>query len=61
MKDGPMWTVFHCGVSSGATAVRFSASVENVTDKKYWIGMFTDGFVMPGAPRTYRMSATVSF
>jgi iron complex outermembrane receptor protein len=56
-----MWTVFHCGVSSGATAVRFSASVENVTDKKYWVGMFTDGFVMPGVPRTYRMSATVSF
>lgn len=45
----------------GATPVRFNASVENVTDKKYWIGMFTDGFVMPGAPRTYRVSATVSF
>jgi iron complex outermembrane receptor protein len=45
----------------GSTPVRFNASVENLTDKKYWIGMFGDGFVMPGAPRTFRLSATVSF
>ena len=45
----------------GATPVRFNASVENVTDKNYWIGTFGDGFVMPGAPRTWRVSATVSF
>ncbi|MFT3719669.1 TonB-dependent receptor [Pseudorhodoferax sp.] len=45
----------------GATPVRFNASVENVTDKKYWIGLFADGFVMPGAPRTFKLSATVSF
>jgi iron complex outermembrane receptor protein len=41
--------------------VRFNASVENVTDKKYWIGTFGDGFVMPGAPRTFKLAATVSF
>lgn len=45
----------------GATPVRLNASVENVTDKKYWIGMFGDGFVMAGAPRTFKLSATVSF
>lgn len=45
----------------GATPVRFNAGVENVTDKKYWIGIFGDGFVMPGAPRTFKVSATVSF
>lgn len=45
----------------GATPVRFNASVENVSDKKYWIGMFSDGFVMPGAPRTFKLAATVSF
>lgn len=45
----------------GATPVRLNASVENVSDKKYWIGMFGDGFVMPGAPRTFRVSGTVSF
>lgn len=45
----------------GATPVRFNTSVENVGDKNYWIGMFGDGFVMPGAPRTVKVSATVSF
>lgn len=45
----------------GATPVRFNTSVENLGDKKYWIGMFGDGFVMPGAPRTVKVSATVSF
>lgn len=45
----------------GATPVRFNASVENVADKKYWIGTFGDGFVMAGAPRTFKLSATVSF
>ncbi|SDM69963.1 iron complex outermembrane recepter protein [Oryzisolibacter propanilivorax] len=44
-----------------ATPVRFNASVENVTDKKYWIGTFGDGFAMAGAPRTFKVSATVSF
>lgn len=45
----------------GNTPVRFNASVENVTDKNYWIGLFGDGFVMAGAPRTAKLSATVSF
>ncbi len=45
----------------GATPVRFNASVENVGDKKYWIGTFGDGFVMAGAPRTFKLSTTVSF
>lgn len=45
----------------GATPVRFNASVENMADKKYWIGTFGDGFAMPGAPRTFKLSATVSF
>ncbi|SMB28135.1 protein of unknown function [Sterolibacterium denitrificans] len=45
----------------GSTPVHFNASVENLTDKDYWIGTFGDGFVMPGAPRTFRLSAKVSF
>ncbi len=43
------------------TPVRFNASVENVTNKRYWIGTFGDGFVMPGAPRTFKLSSTISF
>ena len=45
----------------GSTPVRFNASVENVADKKYWIGTFGDGFLMAGAPRTFKLSTTVSF
>ena len=41
--------------------VRFNAAIENVADKRYWSGVFSDGFVMPAAPRTYRVSATVAF
>lgn len=45
----------------GNTPVRFNASVENVTGKRYWIGLFGDGFAMAGAPRTFKLAATVSF
>ncbi|MFT4268816.1 MAG: hypothetical protein QM586_16600 [Xenophilus sp.] len=45
----------------GNTPVRFNASVEQVTGKNDWISPFADGFVMPGAPRTFRLPATVSF
>ncbi|MGE0799686.1 MAG: TonB-dependent receptor [Lautropia sp.] len=61
----PAWHTFDlmAGYATrfGNTPVRFNASVENVADKEYWIGAFADGFVMPGAPRTFRLSATVSF
>ena len=61
----PSWTRLDLNASYatrlGATPVRFNASVENVTDKNYWIGTFGDGFVMPGAARTFKLAATVSF
>jgi iron complex outermembrane receptor protein len=61
----PSWHTFDLAASYatrfGRTPVRFNASVENVADRKYWIGTFGDGFVMPGAPRTFRVSTTVSF
>jgi iron complex outermembrane receptor protein len=61
----PSWHTFDLMASYatrlGNTPVRFNASVENVADKKYWVGTFGDGFVMPGAPRTFRVSTTVSF
>jgi iron complex outermembrane receptor protein len=61
----PSWHTFDLMASYatkvGSTPVRFNASVENVADKEYWIGIFGDGFVMPGAPRTFKVSATVAF
>lgn len=61
----PSWTRLNLNTSYatklGATPVRLNASVENVTNKNYWIGLFGNGFVMAGAPRTFKLSATVSF
>ena len=61
----PSWHTFDLTASYatrfGNTPVRFNASVENVADRKYWIGTFSDGFVMPGAPRTFRVSTTMAF
>ncbi len=45
----------------GSLPVRWNASVENLADRRYWIGTFSDGFAMPGAPRSFKVSATVSF
>lgn len=61
----PSWSRFdlNAGYATkfGSTPVHFRAAVENVADKKYWIGTFGDGFAMPGAPRTFRLSAKFSF
>jgi len=61
----PSWHTFDLSAGYatriGNTPVRFNASLENVADKEYWIGAFADGFLMPGAPRTFRVSAKVSF
>lgn len=45
----------------GTTPVTLNAFVENVTDHDYWSGMFSDGYVMSGPPRTLRLAATFSF
>ncbi|KAF7599880.1 MAG: TonB-dependent siderophore receptor [Candidatus Dactylopiibacterium carminicum] len=39
----------------------FRANVENVTDAHYWSGRFGDGYATLGAPRTFKLSATVDF
>lgn len=44
-----------------STPVTFNLYVENVTDRQYWSGMFTDGYVMPASPRTVRLAATFAF
>ncbi|ARU06209.1 TonB-dependent siderophore receptor [Comamonas serinivorans] len=45
----------------GSVPLRLNAAIDNVTNKRYWTGVFSDGFVMPGAPRTFKLAATVSF
>jgi len=44
-----------------STPVTFNLYVENLTDRKYWSGLFGDGYLMPAAQRTVRLSATFAF
>lgn len=43
------------------TPVTFNLYVENLANRNYWSGMFSDGYVMPSAPRTVRLAATFAF
>lgn len=45
----------------GQTPVTLNGYIENLSNRAYWSGMFADGYAMPGAPRTLRLAATVSF
>ena len=45
----------------GQTPVTLNAYVENATNRRYWSGMFSDGYAMPAPPRTLRLAATFSF
>ncbi len=44
-----------------STPVTFNLYVENLTDRQYWSGLFTSGYLMPAAPRTVRLAATFEF
>ncbi|MDF2569066.1 MAG: fcuA 2 [Sporomusa sp.] len=41
--------------------ITFRASVENVFDKNYWAGSYTDGYLTLSSGRTVKLSATVDF
>ena len=45
----------------GQTPVTFNAFIENATNRRYWSGMFGDGYAMPAPPRALRLAATFSF
>lgn len=61
----PAWQRFDLSVKYktklAQTPVTFNAFVENLTDRRYWSGMFADGYAMPASPRTLRLAATFSF
>jgi iron complex outermembrane receptor protein len=50
-------------MKAGATSVTLRARVDNVTDKFYWRDVTPElgGYLLPGAPRTFRLSAQVDF
>lgn len=41
--------------------VTFNLYVENLTNRQYWSGAFSDGYAMPASPRTVRLAATFAF
>jgi len=63
----PSYNVFGLGASyalrAGANRVALRARVDNVFDKFYWRDVTPDlgGYLLPGAPRTFRVTATVDF
>ncbi|SFF30649.1 iron complex outermembrane recepter protein [Paracidovorax wautersii] len=61
----PSWTILDLGgryaTKIGGKPVVFRAGVDNVFNRKYWQGVFFNGTVSVGAPRTYRLSAAIDF
>lgn len=61
----PSWHRFDLSAryrtSVGGTPVTLNAFIENLTDRKYWAGLFADGYLMPAPPRTLRLAATFAF
>lgn len=61
----PSWVRYDLGARYktviNQTPITFHASVENVFDRHYWSGVFssTAGYVTLGAPRTFKLSATM--
>ncbi|QOW50523.1 MULTISPECIES: TonB-dependent siderophore receptor [unclassified Acinetobacter] len=45
----------------GGVYTTFMANVDNVTDKKYWEGVFNENFATIGADRTYKVGVTFDF
>lgn len=59
----PDWVRYDIGARYVTRAadrdVTLRAYVENLLDKSYWAGSFSDGFVTQGGPRILRLSASV--
>lgn len=51
------------GLKMGTTSVTLRARVDNLADKFYWRDVTQDlgGYLLPGAPRTFRLSAQLDF
>ena len=52
-----------CGLKMGTTNVTLRARVDNLFDKFYWrdVTQQLGGYLLPGAPRTFRVSAQFDF
>ncbi|MFV5492360.1 TonB-dependent siderophore receptor [Acinetobacter sp. ASP199] len=61
----PDYTLFDVGAkyttNLGGVDTTFRANIDNVTDEKYWAGVFNSGFTTLGAGRTYKLGVTFDF
>lgn len=61
----PSYTLLDVGAKYktklGGVDTTFRANVDNVTDEKYWAGVFGNGFTTLGAGRTYKLGLTFDF
>lgn len=59
----PSWTRYDIGAryatKVNGTPVTYRASVENVLNKNYWSGCFSDGYLTLSSGRTFKLSATI--
>lgn len=62
-QEMPSWIRYDIGAryatKVNGKSVTYRASVENVFDKNYWSGTFTDGYLTIGSGRTFKLSATI--
>lgn len=60
----PTWTTYELGaryiIVTDSHPITLRATVDNITNKSYWQSSF-GGYLLPGIPRTARLSATVEF
>ena len=60
----PSWTTYEVGaryiIVTDSHPITLRATIDNVTNKSYWQSSF-GGYLLPGIPRTARLSATVEF
>jgi len=61
----PSWTRLDLGARYatrlGGKRVVFRAGVDNVFDRNYWESVWSNNAVNLGAPRTFRLSASIDF
>ena len=61
-QEIPSWVRYDIGARYATKIdgkpVTYRASVENVLDKNYWSGTFTDSYLTIGSGRTFKVSAT---
>lgn len=61
----PDYTILDLGAKYatkiGGVNTTFRANVNNLTDEKYWSGVFGSNYAILGAGRTYKLGVTFDF